>query len=503
MSSADQTTGRGGRRSVYDSYGRLSRVPETGELEKIETQLADNRKVIERRGGVLGEELSDGLSAWKRSVRRPGWERLLERVESGESDGIVVWHTDRLFRQPRDLERLIELADKGFRVASAHGERDLSAPDDRFILRIEVAHAARSSDDTSRRLKRRFAAMRAGGRSQTGGPRRFGFMGVEAEATGPNGERLPVPDDVVARERQALRDAVTAILSGVSIGQIVREWNAAGLRSVPGGLLWEHKTVRATLTRPALAGLIEYDGKLEGHIAGEPIIDLTTFERLRALFAARSKGQVAGVRYIGTGILRCGLCGAKLTARPAGTKPYPDGEPRRTYFCNKQRRGCGRVYADCRPVDTEITAFVATRLSDPRHAAAIASARSRASKRLEQLEDEIAACEEIQRALSVRLGLRKMTLIAFDQANEPLSADLARLIAERESLAGGKTSVVPAVQAREDVVAQWEAADVADKRAMFRQALGRSRMLVDPMPPETKKRVFDRSRIHIVQPDER
>ncbi|MPZ82035.1 MAG: hypothetical protein GEV28_17240 [Actinophytocola sp.] len=152
---SDVSAGRGdGRPLVYDSYGRLSRVPETGELEKIETQLADNRKVVKRLRGSLGEELSDGLSAWKRGVRRPGWERLLERVRSGESDGIVVWHTDRLFRQPRDLETLIELGDKGFRVASAHGERDLSDPDDRYILRIEVAHAARSSDDTSRRAKR-------------------------------------------------------------------------------------------------------------------------------------------------------------------------------------------------------------------------------------------------------------------------------------------------------------------------------------------------------------
>jgi site-specific DNA recombinase len=53
-----------------------------------------------------------------------------------------VWHVDRLFRQPRDLERLIDLADAGFRVISSHGSRDLSNPDDRYILRIEVAHAA-------------------------------------------------------------------------------------------------------------------------------------------------------------------------------------------------------------------------------------------------------------------------------------------------------------------------------------------------------------------------
>lgn len=193
---------------MLDSYGRLSRVPETGELEKIDTQWADNRKVINRVGACLGEELSDGLSAWKRSVRRPGWRRLLERVESGESDGIVVWPTDRLFRQPRDLEKLIELGERGFKVCSAHDKRDLANPDDRFIMRIEVAHAARSSDDTSRRFKRRFATFREQGRP-TGGPRTFGFGGKHQAwkpAEGQTKADQPVASvDLVARERQAGR----------------------------------------------------------------------------------------------------------------------------------------------------------------------------------------------------------------------------------------------------------------------------------------------------------
>src|SRR3954468_10063644 len=112
----DVNAGQGRRTSsvppavpVYDSYARLSKAPDTGEYEKIETQFADNRRVIERLGGVLGRELEDGVSGWKRKVRPPGWEALLERVRSGQSNGIVVWHTDRLFRQPRDLEALIDL----------------------------------------------------------------------------------------------------------------------------------------------------------------------------------------------------------------------------------------------------------------------------------------------------------------------------------------------------------------------------------------------------------
>jgi DNA invertase Pin-like site-specific DNA recombinase len=204
----------GGRLVTLDSYGRLSRVPETGELEKIDVQWADNRTVIKRVGAQLGEELQDGLSAWKRGVRRPGWETLLERVESGVVDGVVVWHTDRLFRQPRDLEKLIELGERGFKVYSAHGTRDLSDPDDRFILRIEVAHAARSSDDTSGRLKRRFTTFREQGKAS--GPRRFGFPGKDLTWTpgpGQTKEDQPVVSaELVARERQAIRDAAEAVL---------------------------------------------------------------------------------------------------------------------------------------------------------------------------------------------------------------------------------------------------------------------------------------------------
>lgn len=82
----------------------------------------------------------------------------------------------------RDLETLIELGRRGFKVYSAHGERDLANADDMFILRIEVAQAAKASDDMSRRIKRRFATYREQGR-MTGGPRHFGFPGKEYCAT--------------------------------------------------------------------------------------------------------------------------------------------------------------------------------------------------------------------------------------------------------------------------------------------------------------------------------
>ncbi|MEV6624945.1 recombinase family protein [Amycolatopsis sp. NPDC051106] len=494
---------RAGQPIVLDSYGRLSRVPETGELEKIETQWADNRKVIERVGATLGEELKDGLSAWKRSVRRAGWERLLERVESGESDGIVVWHTDRLFRQPRDLEKLIELGERGFKVYSAHGERDLANPDDRFILRIEVAHAARSSDDTSRRIKRRFATKREQGIGHLGGPRRFGWPGKDmtwvpgSEET--DNDRPDVPAELVERERAALRDGTDAQLVGIGQGTLANEWNEAGLRTALGRE-WIAVTVRSVLLRPTNAGLIEHDGKLVGRIEGEPIVDPDKFARLRAMYAARRRGRVVGESYVGTGILRCGRCEMKLSASRKDTVYKDTGERRAVYFCNKQRRGCGKVYGDRRAVDAELRLIVIARQSDPRHASAVAAARARVADRLAEVRAEIAECEKIQNALSERLGRREITLDAFDHANQPLAADLARLRAERETLSGGKPDGPTRAQDPAEIASQWDDGNVYEKRAMLSSALGKALLFLDPSG-RTGTRAFKRERLRLVDPE--
>ncbi|MCP3804964.1 recombinase family protein [Allokutzneria sp. A3M-2-11 16] len=504
-SKRDVSAGQGGDRPlVLDSYGRLSRVPETGELEKIDTQWADNRKVIERIGASLGEQLKDGLSAWKRSVRRPGWERLLERVESGESDGIVVWHTDRLFRQPRDLEKLIELGERGFKIYSAHGERDLSRADDRFILRIEVAQACKSSDDTSRRIKRRFATKREQGAGYLGGPRRFGWPGKDlAWVPGPeetDKDRPDVTADQVERERTALREGTDAQLAGIGQGTIANEWNAAGLRTALGRE-WIAVTVKSVLSRPMNAGLIEHDGKLVGRMEGDPIVDPEDFERLRAIYAARRRGRVVGERYIGTGILRCWLCRMKLSAAPKDTVYKDTGERRAVYFCNKQRRGCGKVYGDRRAIDHELRLLVIARQSDSRHASAVAAARARVADRLADLRAEIGECEQLQEALSERLGLREIRLDAFDRANKPLAADLARLRAERDQLSGGNADGPVEAQPPEEVARQWDDGDVSERRTMLTSALEKNVLYLKPAA-RTGARVFDRERLTFDDPED-
>lgn len=484
-------------------------MPETGELEKIETQHEDNHKVIDRLGGVLGLDLDDGMSAWRKGAKRPDWERLLERLESGESDGVCVWHVDRLFRQPKDLERLIELGDSGYQVASAHGARDLSDPNDRFILRIEVAHAARSSDDTQRRTKRRFDTLRRKGIPHPGA-RSFGFPGWERHAPGAKpkpgeqAERVEVPAEQVARERQAIADAVAPLLAGATdCAKLARSWNAAGLRTATGKE-FVRQTVKSVLLRPRNAGLVEHDGEIVARIEGEdaPIIDPDDFERVRALFAGRRRGRVAGEKYLGSGIIRCGVCDRPLSGRPHNGVYRDTGEKRRQYTCMKAQRGCGKVAADARKIDAELRKFVTRRLSDARYAAAISAARAKVADRLAVLERLIEECEQTQEALSERLGRREMKPAAFDRANAPLLADLARYTAERDALFGGRPEGPVTVQSAEEIGRQWDAGGITAKRGMLRRAVGDWKLVLNPATPGGK-RVFDHTRLRPIKPKHR
>jgi hypothetical protein len=98
--------------------------------------------------------VDNNRSAWQRDRKRPGWDKMLSEMSDGRIRHLIAYHPDRLMRQPKDLEELLSVADSHH--ITLHGEanrRNLSDPDDRFILRIEVAHACRSSDDTSRRLR--------------------------------------------------------------------------------------------------------------------------------------------------------------------------------------------------------------------------------------------------------------------------------------------------------------------------------------------------------------
>ena len=160
----------------------------------------------------------DGADHELRNLDRA--DALLGVIRAGRVQHVIVYHPDRLMRQPRDLEELLTLSDE--HDITLHGQanrRDLSNPADRFFLRIEVAHSCRSSDDTSRGLRDALEDRARAGRPYASARRAYGY------APG----RM-----VIVEEAQIVREIFARYLDGDSPPQIAAELNERGIVTAQG-----------------------------------------------------------------------------------------------------------------------------------------------------------------------------------------------------------------------------------------------------------------------------
>ncbi len=267
---------------------------------------------------VVAQFDDNDLSAFT-GKKRPGFEAMLAAMAAGEFDALLCWHTDRLYRSMKDLERLIEVADaRGVKIATVQGgELDLSTSAGRMMARILGSVARAESEHKGERHRAANAQKAAQGRWQTAN-RAFGYT------------REGVP---LEPEATAIKTAVADVLGGKSLRKIAMEWNAAGLRTTTKAKLWTALTVRRVLESPRYAALKVYRGQVVGAGKWEALIDVDTHRGLVAFLSNPDRVRHTSFerKYIGSGIYRCGRCGGGPMAHA-----YPGGKwSARVYQCKQ------------------------------------------------------------------------------------------------------------------------------------------------------------------------
>ncbi|MFJ5593457.1 recombinase family protein [Streptomyces noursei] len=108
----------------------------------------------------------DGTIDWV--VLRPEFRQLLADLALGVIDGVIFYDLDRLVRQPRDLEDLIDIVEYVKRpVTGATGGRmNLINDSDRHMARMMCVMALKSSEDTARRVARQHLSAAQNGQVQ-------------------------------------------------------------------------------------------------------------------------------------------------------------------------------------------------------------------------------------------------------------------------------------------------------------------------------------------------
>ena len=346
-------------------YCRLS-LARDGDTTKVDDQ---EHRYCRPLCAQLGWEVAavytdNSRSAWRKNRKRPGWDSMLADIDAGKLQAIVVYHGDRLIRQPYDLELLLNLADgRGIRLASPTGNRDLDNAEDRFILRIEAAGACRESDNTSRRMKGGIERRRLHGVVNSGGRggRMFGFD-TDGVALFPADRcSLATREEVV--EADIVREVFARALDGEGIRHIAAALRRRGITTTAGRLM-HPIAIRRMIANPRYAGLMP-DGVSAA--AWKPVVPREDWETINAILSGRSSLLLpshTARRYLLSGIARCGVCGAPMQVLPQYTKSTGRVIAAR-YGCLTPP--CRKVFRKLEHLDAYVTVRTVAKLGDKRN----------------------------------------------------------------------------------------------------------------------------------------
>jgi site-specific DNA recombinase len=268
------------------------------------------------------------LSAYKKGVKRPAYESLLEAIEARRVSGVMVWKLDRLVRRSAEFERFWALCEEaGAILVSATEPIDTSTDLGVALVRILVSFAGLESATMGLRIRAKKAEQaRAGIPSGKIG---FGFTG-----------RRHVR--VVAREATLIREGAQRVLEGTSAYAIAEDWNRRGIAS-PEGALWQTNSVKKLLLADRIVGDSVYQGKVVARDCWPAILDRETQTRLRIILRAPSDTRPGRQLRLLTGLIHCGSCSGPLRGNKRGGTP--------TYRCSPPPLGCSHTQIDAAVLD--------------------------------------------------------------------------------------------------------------------------------------------------------
>lgn len=297
--------------------------------------------------------LPDGRHEWR--TYRPGLRLSLDLLARGEHDGFVPLDLDRAFRDPRDLEDLIDIAEEyGVPVESVTGSLRLNNDADITMARVLVAMANKSSRDTARRVSAaRERQARAG--EYGGGRRPFGF---EEDGVTVRTAEAEIIKDCSVRVVQAAESDEESERS-VTLRALAGELRAKKVPTVTGAK-WAGDTLRDILLRPRNAGLMVFQGEEIGDAPWKPIVPLETFRAVQRILTDPNRRTSPGSapKYLGTNLFKCGICTNAELTDPVGVQVTLAGRAPR-YTCKQ----AGHLTRNVAHTDKFVIATILARLS--------------------------------------------------------------------------------------------------------------------------------------------
>ena len=316
-------------KTKYFLYARKSTEDEERQVMSIEAQLAELDEYAKRENLEVIEKFIENKSA--KSPGREIFNEMMAKVkDSKEPLGLLAWHPDRLARNSIDGGQIIYLIDTGkltsLRFPTFWFE---PTPQGLFMLQVAFGQSKYYSDNLSENVNRGIRQKLRRGEWLSLAP-----LGYVNNPKTRNIEPDPVKAKII---KKVFEEFAAGKHTLASLGERLSFF---GVVSRNGTKICK-STLQGTLTNSAYIGVIDYHGEAyEGKY--EPIVSRATFEAVQRVLKDRAKPRKnkKGHNFPFVGLLRCGECGAAITAQYA----HGNGGTYIYYRCTKRLGPCSQRY---------------------------------------------------------------------------------------------------------------------------------------------------------------
>ena len=297
----------------------------------IESQRKELWDVAKRENLKVVELIEESHSAKK--LGRPKFAELIAKMESGFANGLLVWNASRISRNSVDTGRIVYLMDekKLFEVRTP-SQTFHDTPNDKFLLNLFCSQAKLENDNKGEDVKRGLRTKCEKGLYPAPAP--TGYKNNKYEERG-NKQIYPDPDRF-----DLVRKMADTMLTGLYSAPAVRRMatNDWGFR-MPSGKPMSINTMYYIFTNPVYYGMFEYPKGSGLWYKGtyKALMTPEEYDKIQVILGRKGKPRPKTHIFAFTGLMRCGECGAMITAEEK-IKRQKNGNTHRYiyYHCTKR-----------------------------------------------------------------------------------------------------------------------------------------------------------------------
>lgn len=298
----------------YFLYARRSveKSDKEDKVASIESQLSEMKDLAKRQGLKIVGIFQEAKSA-KEPYVRVEFQKMIQQIQAGKADGVLCWKMDRLARNPVDEGTIKYLLQKGIIKNIKASDRDWYPDDNVLLASVEFGVATQYSRDLAKHIKRGLKAKVEGGHRPS-----IACIGYKNSRYHEKGkEEILVDEERFPLVRQLFDKMLTGTFSPLSIVKVADD---IGLtmkwpRS-PKYKKISKSNIYRIFTNPFYYGDFEYP---EGsgnwyHGLHKPMITKEEYDKVQFLLGREGKPRPKSHVFAFTGLMKCGECGASITA---------------------------------------------------------------------------------------------------------------------------------------------------------------------------------------------